>query len=65
MVVVCIFRFRGTEPRSNFLLSTRGNGRIKAFQGVQMTLMNQRNKKKSQKEEQAEHGVKAGPGCGG
>ena len=54
MVVVCLFRFRGTESRPNFLLSTRGNGRIRSFQGVQMTLMSQRNKKKSQKEEQAE-----------
>ena len=54
MVVVCLFRFRGTESKPNFLLSTRGNGRIKSFQGVQMTLMSQRNKKKSQKEEQAE-----------
>ena len=54
MVVVCLIRFRGAESRPNFLLSTRGNGRIRSFQGVQMTLMSQRNKKKSQQEEQTE-----------
>ena len=53
-VVVRLFRFRGTEPRPSFLLRTRGNGGIKSFQGVQMTLMSRRNKKQSQKEEQAE-----------
>jgi len=53
-VVVRLFRFRGTEPRPNFLLSTRSNGRIKSFQGVQMTLMSQRDKKQSLNEEQAE-----------
>ncbi len=50
-VVVRLFRFRGPEPRPNFLLSTRGQGRIKSFQGVQVTLMRQRDQNQSQKEE--------------
>jgi hypothetical protein len=54
MMMVRLFRFRGTEPGPDFLLSTRGNGRIKSFQGVQMTLMSQRDKKQSQNEEKAE-----------
>lgn len=54
MVVVCLFGFMDTESRPNFLLSSRCYGRIRSFQSMQMTLMSQRHKKKSQKEEQAE-----------
>jgi len=53
-VVVRLFRFRSTEPRPDFLFSTWGKGRIKSFQGVQMTLMSQRDKKQSLNKEQAE-----------
>jgi hypothetical protein len=61
VVVVCLFRLRGTEVQPDLFAKDRGKGRMQSCQRVEVTLMRQRHKEESQQKEQAEQGVQLGP----
>jgi hypothetical protein len=61
VVVVCLFRLRGTEVQPDLFAKDRGKGRMQSCQRVEVTLMRQGHKEESQQKEQAEQGGQLGP----
>ena len=54
MMMVRLFRFRGTELQPDLFAKERDKERMLSFQRLEVALMRQRHKEESQKGEQAE-----------